>query len=108
MVMKILMLLLRFLTWMRVYRSKAFLDHCPMIMIVSEHTLYIKSSMENPDLNEWVPTSLCENPRLSLPKESVLYLRYLVVILEVIAVFDGLPRPCSLVFQVFFLGVSPV
>ena len=66
-----------------IYRRKALLAHRPMIIIVSGYTLAIESSMENPDQMEWVPTSLCENPRLSLPKESVPVLRDLVLIWEV-------------------------
>ena len=38
-VMRVLMPLLRSLTWMRIYRRKALLDQCPMIMIVSGYTL---------------------------------------------------------------------
>ena len=53
------------------YRSKSLLYHLPMIMIVSGYTLARKSSTENPDQSEWVPTSLRENPRSSSPKESV-------------------------------------
>ena len=71
---------MRLLTWMCIYRRKAFLAHHPMIMVVSGYTLDRKSPMENPDLREWVPTSLCENPRIYSPKEIVPDLRYLVVI----------------------------
>ena len=43
--------------------------------------------MENPDRMEWVPTSSCENPSLSSPKEIVTALSEFVVIYEVIVVF---------------------
>ena len=43
--------------------------------------------MENPDCMEWVPTSLCDNPSLSSPKESGPALNELVVICEVIFFF---------------------
>ena len=43
--------------------------------------------MANPDRMEWVPTSLCENPSISLPKESVPAFSEFVVICEVIVVF---------------------
>ena len=78
--MRVLKPLLRSLTWMWIYLREALLTHLPMIMIVSGYTLDRKSSMENPDCREWVPTSLCENPSLSLPKESVPDLRDLIVI----------------------------
>ena len=42
--------------------------------------------MANSDQIEWVPTSLCENPSLSSPKESVPALSEFVVICEVIVV----------------------
>ena len=42
--------------------------------------------MANPDRMEWVPISLCDNPSLSLPKESVPTLSEFVVICEVIVV----------------------
>ena len=69
-VMRVLMPLLRLLTWMRIYRRKALLDHRTMIMIFSGYTLDINISMAKPDQREWVPIYLCENPSLSLPKES--------------------------------------
>ena len=65
---------------MRIYHKKALLAHSPMIMIFYGYTLAIYSSMANPDQMEWVPTSLCENISLYLPKYSVPDLRYLVVI----------------------------
>ena len=71
--------LMRSLTWIRIYRRKALLAHCPMIMIVSGYTLDRYSSMENPDQMEWGPTYLCENPSLSFTKESVPDLSDLVV-----------------------------
>ena len=64
-----------------------------MIIIVSGYNLGRKSSMENTDQREWVPTSLCENTNLYFPKGSVPYLSYLVVILEVIYVLNFIPRP---------------
>ena len=82
--LRVLMPLLRSLTWMQIYHRKELLDHRPGIMIVFGYTLAIYSSMENPDQMEWVPTSLFENPSLSLPKESVPDLRDLVVMFEVI------------------------
>ena len=79
--------LLRSLTSMWIYLRKALLSHRPIIIIVYGYTWVRNSSMENPDQMEWLPTSLCENPSLYLPKEGVTDLRYLGVILEVIAVF---------------------
>ena len=63
--------LLRLLTWMRIYRSKALLAQRTIIMIVSGYTLARYSSMANPDRVEWVSTSLCDNPSLYSPNESV-------------------------------------
>ena len=77
--MRVLMPLLRSLTWMQIYRRKELLAHQPMIMIVSRYTLARYSSMANPDLMECVPLSLCENPSLYSPKENVPDLRDLVV-----------------------------
>ena len=57
-----------------------------MIMIVSGYTLARKSSMAKPDRSEWVPTFFSDNPRHSYPKESVLDLSDMVVILDVIVV----------------------
>ena len=57
-----------------------------MIMIVSGYTLARKSSMEKLDRSEWVPTSLCDNPRYSSPKESVTELRNFMFIWDVIVV----------------------
>ena len=85
--MRVLMPLLRSLTWIRIYRRKALLSHRPMIMIVSGYTLVRYSSMANPDRMEWVPTYLCENPSLSSPKESVPALSEFVVVCELIVVF---------------------
>ena len=56
------------------------MEHLPMIIIVSRYNLDRKSSMENPHWREWVTTSLCDNPRRFIPKESVLDLRDLIVI----------------------------
>ena len=64
--------------------------------------------MENPNQMEWVTTSFYENTSIYLPKESVPDLSDLVVMLEVIVVFEALPRLCSLVFHVLFLSMSPV
>ena len=69
--MRVLMPLMRSLNWMRIYLRKALPSYCPMIMIVSGYTFSRYSSMENPDRMEWVPNSLCDNPSLSLPKDSV-------------------------------------
>ena len=93
--------LLRSLTWMRIYLRKALLAHRPMIMIVSAYTLAREISMENPDRMDWVPTSLCENNSLSLPKESVPDLSEFFVICEVIVVFKSST-------QNVFTGVSHV
>ena len=82
--MRLLMPLLRLLTWIRMYRRKAFLDYHPTIMIVSGYTLARKSSTAKPDRSEWVPNSLWEDPRRSSPKESVPDLSDLVVIWDVI------------------------
>ena len=84
--MRLLMPLLRFLTWTHMYRRKAFLDHLPIIMIVSGYTLARKISIEKPYRSKWGPTSLWENPRRSSPKESVPDLSDLVVIWDVIVV----------------------
>ena len=72
--------LLRLLTWMHTYGRKALLQHRPMIIIISGYTLARNSAIANLDQRDWVPTSLCENTSLSLPKESVSYLRDSVVI----------------------------
>ena len=77
---------LRLLNWMWICHRKKMLEHRSMIIFVSGYTLARKSSMENPDRREWVPTSLCENPRLSFPKDNVPYLSDLGVILEVMDV----------------------
>ena len=69
--MRVLIPLLRLLIWMHIYLREALLAHLPMIMIVSEYTLARYSSIENPDLMEWVPNSLCENPILYFPTEIV-------------------------------------
>ena len=79
-VMSLLVPLMRLMTWMRIYSRKVLLDHFPIIIVVSGYTLARKFSMENPDQIEWVLTSLCENPNLSLPKESLPDLRWLVVV----------------------------
>ena len=49
---------------------------------------------------EWVPTSLCENPSISLPKESVPDLSDLVVMWEAIVFLSSI--------QTVFTGVSLV
>ena len=56
------------------------MDHIPMIIIVYGYTLDSKSSMENPEQSEWVPTYLCENPMLSSQKESVPDLIFFIII----------------------------
>ena len=66
-----LLTFLRPMTSIWMYRRKALLYYCPMIMIVSGYTMDWKSSMENPDRSEGVPNYLCENTRRSSPKESV-------------------------------------
>ena len=100
--MKSLIPLMRSPTWMQIYRRKLLLDHCPMIIIFSGYTLARNSSMENHVWRECVPVSLCENPSLYLPKESVSDLMDgLVFIWEVIDVFWWF-------IQTFFSGVSPV
>ena len=38
--MRVLIPFLRPLTWIRLYRKKALLAHCPMIMIVSGYSFY--------------------------------------------------------------------
>ena len=78
--MRFLMLLLRSLTLIRMYRRKAFMDHLPMVMIVSRYNMARKSSVENPYRSEWGPTYLCENPRRSSPKYSVPDLIFLIII----------------------------
>ena len=70
-VMRVLMPMLRSLTWMWIYRRKALLAHRPMIMMVPGYNLTRYSSMSNPDQMEWVPNYFCENTSLSLPKETV-------------------------------------
>ena len=50
---------------------------------------------------EWVPTSLCENPSISFPKESLPALSELVVVFEVIILFLSST-------QTVFTGVSHV
>ena len=57
--------------------------------------------MENPNHMEWVPTSLCEIPSLSSPKESLTALSEFVVICELIVI---LWHPT----QTMFTGVSHV
>ena len=78
--MRVLIPLLISLTWMRIYRRKALLYYCPMIIIVYGYTLARETSMSNHDQMEWVPTFFCENTSLSLPKERVTDLRDMVVI----------------------------
>ena len=84
--MRVLMPLLMSLTWMRIYRRKALLAQRPMIVFVSGYTLARYSSLANPDRMEWVPTSLCENPSISSPKESVPALSEYVFICEMIVI----------------------
>ena len=47
---------------MWIYRRKALLAHCLMIMIFYRYNLFRKNSIANPDQGEWVPNSLCEIP----------------------------------------------
>ena len=51
-VMRVMMLLLSLLIWMRIWRSEALLSHCNMIIIVSGYTFFGKSYMENPKPRE--------------------------------------------------------
>ena len=106
-IFRILMTLLRSLTWTWIYWRKALIDHSPMMMIVSGYNFARKSYMKKPEQMKWLPTSLGENLKISLPKKSVPDLRDLDIIWEVIPFFDALPRPCSLVCHTFFLGMSP-
>ena len=75
---RVLIPLLRLMTWMRIYQRKVLLAHRPIIMIVYGYGR--NSFMEHPDQREWVPTSLCKNPSIYSPKQSVPDLRDLVVI----------------------------
>ena len=68
------------------YQMKEFMDHRPMIVIISGYTIARKSSMAKPNWSEWVPISLCKEPRCFSPKESLPDLRFLVLILDVIVV----------------------
>ena len=56
------------------------MENLPMMIIISGYTLSRKSSMENPDRREGVPTSLWENPRRSSLEESMFNLSVLNVI----------------------------
>ena len=62
------------------------LDHRPIIVIVYVYNMDRKISVSNPDRSEWVPTSLCENPRRSSLKESVPNFSYFIFVLDVIFV----------------------
>ena len=57
--------------------------------------------MADPDRIEWVPTSLCENPSISLPKEIVRALSKLVVMCEVIVVVVAVVVVLAVVVVVF-------
>ena len=59
-----------------------------MIMIVYGYTISRKISIENSDRTECVYHSLCENPRLSSPKESITDLSIFIVILDVMVVLQ--------------------
>ena len=72
--------LLMLLTCYLMYLRKLFLDHPPMIIVVSGYTCARKGSIENPDHRDCVPNSLCNNPRHSSLKESVPNLSNLIVI----------------------------
>ena len=67
---------------------EAFLDHLPMIMIVSGYTLDRNISMANHDHSEWVPTSSCENLMRYSPKYSIPDLTILIFILDVMLVLE--------------------
>ena len=84
------------------------LNHRPMIIIVYRYTLAGKISIENPDQSEWVPTYSCENPRCSSMKDTMPDIRSLVVVWDVIVVFDYIPKLCSLGCRMMFLGMIPV
>ena len=75
-----LITLLRLLTCILLYQRNTFLEYLPMVVIVSVYIRVRKIYIVNYDLREWVPTSLCENPRRYYLKESVPYLRYFIVI----------------------------
>ena len=57
-----------------------------MIFFVSGCTRVRRISIANPDMREWVPTSLRENPKRSYHKYSVPDLRDLIIIWDVIVV----------------------
>ena len=59
-----------------------------MIMIISGYNLARKISMTNPYWSEWVTTFLCDNPRISSPKEIITDLSFLIVIWDFIVVLD--------------------
>ena len=62
------------------------MEYCPMIMIFSAYSLARKIFMEKPYQVEWVPTSMCENPIRSSPKESVPDIRNFIFVWGVIVV----------------------
>ena len=79
--------LLRSLTWIIMYARNTFLEHLPMIIIVSGYTHTRNISVENNGRREWVPTYLCEKPRRYSLKESVTDLSNFIVIWDVIVIF---------------------
>ena len=78
--MRSLMPSLRFLTLILMYLRNSFLCHIPMIIFISVYTLVSNIFMKNTYRRDWVPTSLCEIPRRSYPKLSVLDLINFIVI----------------------------
>ena len=82
--------------------------HLTVIMVVYGYTLDRKMSMENTDQREWNPTYLWDNMRRSYPKESVPYLRYLIVIWDVIFILDFSPTLCLLGCHMMSLDMNPL
>ena len=79
-----------------------------MIMIVYEYTIDSKSSMENPDWSELVPTYLCDNPRRSSQKESVPDLKFFIIVWNVMLFLDFPPIMCWSGTHMMSLGRTPV
>ena len=77
---RVMMPLMRLLTWMHIYHRNKLLARHPMILVVSGYNQARNSFMSNPDQREQVPASLCENISLSLSKDSVPNLRDFIVI----------------------------
>ena len=78
------------------YQRKVFMDHLPMIIIVSGYNMDRKRSMANNEWSKWVTTYLCENPRRSSQKESVPDINILIVIWDVMIAMDFPPILCWL------------